>query len=58
MSIDNTWIMDSRTERKKKRPYAEVICNLKEVKMNDSGGEKTSSSQQRVNILEMIILGM
>ena len=50
--------MDSRTERKKKRPYAEVICNLKEVKMNDSGGEKTSSSQQWVNILEMIILGM
>ena len=52
VSTDNTWITDNRTERKKKRSYAEVVCNLKEVKMNDSSEEKTSSSQQRVNILE------
>ena len=52
LSIDNMWIRDNRTERKKKISYAEVVCNLKEVKVNDSGEEKTWSSQQRVNILE------
>ena len=52
MPTDNTWITDNRTERKKKRSYAEVVYNLKEVKANDSGEEKISSSQQQVNILE------
>ena len=52
MPVDNTWITDNRKEQKKKRSYAEVVCDLKEVEVNDSGEEKTSSSQQRVNILE------
>ena len=52
MFIDNTWITDNQKERKKKRPYAEVARNCGEVKVNDSGEEKTSSNQQRVNILE------
>ena len=52
MSIGNTWMTGIRTERKKKRSYAEVFCNLKEVKVNNIGEEKTSSSQQRANILE------
>ena len=52
MSIGNTWMTGIRTERKKKRSYAEVFCNLKEVKVNNIAEEKTLSSQQRVNILE------
>ena len=52
MSIDKTWVTDNRAERKKKRYYAEVTRNREEVKVNDSGEEKTSSNQQRVNILE------
>ena len=43
---------DNRTQRKKKGSYAEVTCNLEEVKVNGSGEEKISSTQQRVNILE------
>ena len=43
--------MDNREEQKKKRSYAEVTRNRKEVKVNDSGEEKTWSNQQRVNIL-------
>ena len=52
MSIDKTWVTDNRAERKKKRYYAEVTSNREEVKVNDSGEEKTLSNQQRVNILE------
>ena len=40
MPIDNTWIKDNQTERKKKRSYAEVACNLEEIKANDSGEEE------------------
>ena len=50
--IENTWMTDNRTQRKKKGSYAEVTCNLEEVKVNGSGEEKISSTQQRVNILE------
>ena len=57
MPLDNTWITDNRTERKKKKSYAEVVYNLKEVKVNDSGEEKISTSQQRVNILENVNFG-
>ena len=51
VSIDNMWITDNWEEWKKKRSYAEVARNRKEVKVNDSGEEKTWSNQQRVNIL-------
>ena len=51
MSIDNMWITDNREERKKKRSYAEVTRNREEVKVNDSGEEKSWSNQQQVNIL-------
>ena len=57
ISIDNMWITDNREERKKKRSYAEVTCNREEVKVNDSGEEKTWSNQQRVKILENDKLG-
>ena len=57
MSIDNSQIMDNREEQKKKRSYAEVTRNRKEVKVNDSGEEKTWSNQQRVKILENDKLG-
>ena len=45
VSIDNMWITDNREEWKKKRSYAEVARNRKEVKVNDSGEEKTWSNQ-------------
>ena len=57
MSLDNTWITDNRTERKKKRSYVEVVYNLKEVKVTDSVEEKISTSQQRVDILENVNFG-
>ena len=49
---ENMWVTDNRTERKKNRAYAEVVCNLEEVEVNDGGKEKTWNSQQRVNTLE------
>ena len=52
MPVDNTWITNNWKKQKKKRSYAEVVYDLKEVEVNDRGEEKTSSSQQRVNILE------
>ena len=52
MSLDNMWITNNREEQKKKRSYAEVTHNREEVKLSDSGEEKTWSNQQRVNILE------
>ena len=52
MSIDNMWKTDNQEELKKKTSYAEVACNCEEVKVNDSGEEKTWSNQQWVNILE------
>ena len=58
MSIDNTWIMDNREEQKKKISYAEVAHNREEVKANESGKEKTSSNQQRINNLENDKFGM
>ena len=58
MSIDNTWIMDNREEQKKKISYAEVAHNREEVKANESGEEKTSSNQQRINNLENDKFGM
>ena len=39
MSADNTWITDNQMEQKKRRSYAEVVCNLEEVKVDDSGEE-------------------
>ena len=52
MSIGNTWIMNNREEQKKKISYAEVVRNREEIKVNESGKEKTSSNQQRINNLE------
>ena len=57
MPLDNTWITDNQMERKKKRSYAEVVYNLKEVNVNDSGEEKISTSQHWVNILENVNFG-
>ena len=52
MPIGNTWITDNQTERKKKRSYAKVACNLEEVKLNDSDEEESATSQQHVNVLQ------
>ena len=46
MPIDNTWIKSNRTERKTKRFYAEVACNLEEVKVSHS----VKRSRQPINI--------
>ena len=58
MSIDNTWIMNNREEQKKKISYAEVVRNCEEVKVNESGEEKTSSNEQWINNLENDKFGM
>ena len=50
--------MDNREEQKKKISYAEVAHNREEVKANESGEEKTSSNQQRINNLENDKFGM
>ena len=44
--------MNNREEQKKKISYAEVVRNREEIKVNESGKEKTSSNQQRINNLE------